>query len=124
MTSEGTKAPEDNRAKSREGLMIRGVVLFNAALIAVSWTRWFSGDAKHVGWADRLFGQIRFGGFRADFLWIVLSTAALGIAFLYFASQSFRSREARVNAMFCLCGIVAFCLFIYRVLTTGVLDFG
>jgi hypothetical protein len=123
MTLAATSATGDKRRR-RRSLTIRSVVLFNAALVAASWSRRFSGDANQVGWVDRLLGQIRLGGFRADFVWIVLSTLALGIAFIYFAPKASQSREARVNAVFCLCGIIAFCLFIYRAFTTGVLDFG
>jgi hypothetical protein len=73
---------------------------------------------------DRVLGNLRLGGFRVDVVWLLLSTAMLGLAFLYFVPQSIRNREARINAAFCLCGVIAFCLFVYRALTTGVLDFG
>ena len=116
--------PDFASAQSRRDSLLRGVASVNLVLVAVSWSRWFSGDAYHLGMVDRLLGWLRLCGFRIDVVWLVLTTAILGVAFLYFAPQSFRSREARINAAFCLCAVVGFCLFVYRALTTGVLDFG
>lgn len=124
MSADTAPTHESQLSRSRESGAIRGIVLFNLAIVATSWSRWFSGDASHVGVVDRVLGNLRLGGFRVDVVWLVLSTGLLAVAFLYFVSQGIRSREARMNAAFCLCGVVAFCLFIYRALTTGVLDFG
>ena len=98
--------------------------MLNILLVAVSWSRWFSGDAEHVGMVDRVLGQLRLGGFRVDVLWLGLTTVVLGLAFLNFVPLALCNREARINAIFCLGGVVAFCLFVYRALTTGVLDLG
>jgi hypothetical protein len=124
MTPETTSAPASQVARSRRSTVLRGLVVFNVALVATSWSRWFSGDADHVGMVDRVLGHLRLGGFRVDVVWLVLSTAMLGLASLYFLSQSIRDREARINVAFCFCGVIGFCLFVYRALTTGVLDFG
>lgn len=77
-----------------------------------------------VGVVDHVLGWLRSGGFRVDFVWLVFTTAILSGAFLYFAPQSIRNREARIHAAFCLCAVVGFCLFVHWALTTGVLDFG
>lgn len=124
MTPETAAAPASQEARSRRSSVLRGVVVLNLTIVAISWSRWFSGDANHLGMVDRLLGHLRLGGFRVDVVWLVLSTVTLGLAFLYFISQSIRDREARINAAFCFFGVVAFCLFVYRALTTGVLDFG
>jgi hypothetical protein len=124
MTSETTSAPASSIACSRRSTVLRGLVVSNVVLVTISWSRWFSGDADHVGMVDRVLGHLRLSGFRVDVVWLVLSTSMLGLAFLYFISQFIRDREARINAAFCFFGVVAFCLFVYRALTTGVLDFG
>jgi hypothetical protein len=124
MTPEAAPAPASQEERSRRSTALRGVVVLNLTIVAISWSRWFSGDADHVGMVDRVLGYLRLGGFRVDVAWLVLSTVMPGLAFLYFASQSIRDREARINAAFCFFGVVAFCLFVYRALTTGVLDFG
>jgi ABC-type transport system involved in cytochrome c biogenesis permease subunit len=124
MNPEAAAIPDSKFLSHRRSAILRGLVVFNIVLVAVSWSRWFSGDARHIGMVDQIIGHLRLGGFRVDVLWLVFTTIFLGIAFLYFASHSLRSREARINAIFCLCGIVGFCLYVYRALTTGVLDFG
>lgn len=124
MTPETSPAPLSELACSRMSMVLRGVVLLNLTIVAISWSSWFSGDAVHVGMVDRVLGHLRLGGCRVDVVWLLLSTAILGLAFLYFVSQSIRDREARINAAFCLCAVIGLCLFVYRALTTGVLDFG
>jgi hypothetical protein len=124
MKSEAASIHVSKFLPHRRSTVLRSIVVFNTMLVAVSWSRWFSGDAGHVGVVDQIIGHLRLGGFRVDVLWLVVSTIFLSVAFLYFASHSLRSREARINAIFCLCGIAGFCLYVYRALTTGVLDFG
>jgi hypothetical protein len=105
-------------------LLIRWVVSLNVLLVILSWFTWFGGNTQHAGVADRIFGQIRFANFRADFVWLIISTGALGFVFFYFLVQARRDRQSIVNALLCLVGIVAFCVYIFRALTNGTLDFG
>ena len=103
---------------------LTAVVGFNLLLIAVSFTAWFSGTEKSLGFADRVFGTARLGGFRADFAWLLLSSAVLFLGLLFFIAGSRRSRIARVNAMLCLANVLAFVLYLYHALVSGLLDFG
>lgn len=82
MTPGTPLAPASELARSRRNVVLRGVALLNLTGIAVSWSRWFSGDAAHVGLVDRILGHLRLGGFRVDVIWLLLSTAILGLAFV------------------------------------------
>jgi hypothetical protein len=102
----------------------RCIVGFNLVLIALSWSAWFEGTATRVGVVDHLFGSFRLGGFRADVVWLVLSTVAIAVAGLLSLLKVRNSQTAQINALLCAVEVLAFCSFVYRILTTGVLDFG
>jgi hypothetical protein len=102
----------------------RLIIAFNLILIALSWSPLFEGTETKVGAVDHLLGAFRLGGFRADVIWLVVSTAGVFLALIVFLIEARRSRTARINALLCVTEILAFCSFIYRILTTGVLDFG
>jgi hypothetical protein len=103
---------------------LTAVVGFNMLLIAVSFTAWFSGTEKTLGFADRAFGKLRFGGFRADFAWLLLTSAVLFLALLFFIVESRKSRVARVNAVLCLAEVLALVAYLYYSLVSGLLDMG
>jgi hypothetical protein len=105
-------------------LLIRIMAAINLLLAGLTWSSWFEGTEDRVGAVDRIFGALRLGGFRIEFVWFVLSSVFLFFAFFYFIVQVRRSRVALVNALFCVAAVSAFCLAIYRVLTSGMLDFG
>jgi hypothetical protein len=104
--------------------LFRSIVGFNLVLIALSWVPWFEGTATNAGAVDHLLGAFRFGGFRVDFVWLVLSTGVIALAGLSFLIEAKSSRTARVNALLCAVEVLAFCAFVYRILFTGALDFG
>jgi hypothetical protein len=104
--------------------LFRVIVAANLVLVALSWWPWFEGTAAKPGVVDHLLGALRLGGFRADFVWLVASTLLIFFALFPFAFEARRSRSARVNALLCVAEILAFCSFVYRVLLSGVLDFG
>jgi hypothetical protein len=104
--------------------IFRAVVAVNLLLVALSWWPWFEGTAAKPGAVDHLLGTLRLGGFRADVVWLVISTLFIFLALFLFLAEARRSRSARANVLLCLAEIVAFGSFVYRVLTTGVLDFG
>ena len=122
---------EDYRAKnttSRElhnkaDLLLRAIVAVNLLLVALSWSTWFEGSEHQIGAADRLFGWFRFGGFRGDLVWLFFSTSVLSFLFVHFLIKAKETPHARASAIF-LAGIIAFCLFMYRTLTGGLLYFG
>jgi hypothetical protein len=101
-------------------LLVRVVVSFNLLLIALGFT-------ENAEWGDlpeELFGPLRFGGFRFDFVWLCFSTTALFFAAFFFAALYGESKAARVNAGFCIAGLLAFCIYIFFALFSGVLYFG
>jgi hypothetical protein len=100
------------------------VAVANLLLIWLSWIPWFGGTAQHAGIVDKLLGHIRFGGFRADFVWLCLSTVALFLAALFFILRSRTSRDARISAALCAAAVLSFVLYIWHALFSGVLDFG
>ncbi|MBB5061428.1 phosphoglycerol transferase MdoB-like AlkP superfamily enzyme [Granulicella aggregans] len=102
----------------------RCIIGFNLVRIALSWSAWFEGNATRVGAVDHLFGSFRLGGFRADVVWLVLSTLAIALAGLLSLLKVRNSQKARIDALLCAVEVLAFCSFVYRILTTGVLDFG
>jgi hypothetical protein len=103
---------------------LAAVVGFNMLLMSVSFTAWFSGTEKSLGIADRAFGKVRFGGFRADFAWLLLTSAVLFLGLLFFIVESRKSRVARGNAVLCLADVLAFVLYLYHGLVYGFLYFG
>ena len=105
-------------------IFLRSIIGFNFILIALSWSPWFEGNDTRVGAVDHLLGAFRLGGFRADFIWLVLSTGIIALAGLSFLLKVRSSRAARINALLCAAEILAFGSFVYRILTTGILDFG
>ena len=104
--------------------IMRGTIVFNLALVALSWWPWFEGTAVRPGAVDHLLGAFRLGGFRADLVWLVVSTLFIFFALFPFLFKARTSRFARTNALLCFAEIIAFCLFVYRILSSGVLDFG
>lgn len=105
-------------------LLLRGAIIVSLVLVAFSFSLWFSGTAEKAGEADRLFGSLRFAGFRADFVWVLLTTLASSVAFIPLAIAARRERVARITAALCIGQMAGFCLFIYQVLHSGTLDFG
>ena len=108
----------------RKLIVFRCIVGFNLGLIGLSWSPWFEGTATTLGAADRWFGAFRLGGWRADVVWLVLSTVAIALIGLSIVFKAKNSRAVRIDLLLCAAGFLAFCSFVYRILTAGVLDFG
>ena len=104
--------------------VLRFVVGFNLVLIALSWWPWFEGTPTRVGAVDLLLGSFRLGGFRADVVWLFLSTAFIAVSGIGCIRRAGSDPLSRINVLLCLIEVVAFCSLVYRVVTTGVLDFG
>jgi hypothetical protein len=109
---------------SRFNLFFRTVIAANMLLIALSWLPWFEGTATKLGVVDHLLGGLRLGGFRADFVWLLLSTIAACFALILFLMQASTNRATRINAYLCGLEILAFCSYMNHVVATGVLNFG
>ncbi|WP_348267706.1 hypothetical protein P8936_00325 [Edaphobacter paludis] len=84
----------------------------------------FEGSEQKIGVADRLFGWLRLCGFRADLVWLFFSTIVLAFTFISFLIKAKENPAAQVNTVLCLAGVLAFCLFAYHVVTSGLLYFG
>jgi hypothetical protein len=120
------------RSSSRDGIVpsslfgaiIRGVIAVNLIMVSLSWWPWFEGTATKPGEVDRLLSSVRLGGFRADFVWLMISTLFIFLAVFFFLKDARRSGSARITTALCVLEILAFCSFVYRALTSGLLDFG
>ena len=66
------------------GWIICAVIAVNFILFVLTFVPAFSGFGEQPGLADRLLGNYRFGGWRADVVWVFASTVAiliLGLAY-------------------------------------------
>ena len=104
--------------------VFRGIVVLNVILVALLWWPWFGGTAERVGEVDRLLNPFRVGGFRADCVWLVFSTFLIAVSLFVSLSKARASGTARVNVYLCLIELFAFCSFVYRIVSSGLLDFG
>src|ERR1700733_5586592 len=56
------------------GWSFRGLLAVNYALFVLTFIPAFSGIGRNPGLADRLLGNYRFGGWRADVVWMCASS--------------------------------------------------
>ena len=103
--------------------LLRGVVAINLLRLSLGWSTWFEGDVNHAGMADRLFPN-HGGGFRDDFLWLIVTTLMIFIAFFWKLPRLRTSRTARINALLCAVEVIGFVFYVRHALLTGVLYFG
>ena len=54
--------------------VLRGVLAVNFILLILSFIPTFSGIGSEPGLADRLWGNLRLAGWRADVVWMCVST--------------------------------------------------
>jgi hypothetical protein len=111
-------APEAG-SQSISTYIFRALIAVNAIRFALSFAPKFEGTANSPGWIDNVLGAHRLGGFRIDFLWIVLSTILI-----FFAGFHFLVRRRTVDALLCFLWTLAFFVFIHHLILIGVLDFG
>ena len=57
--------------------LIRGLLAINVALFILTFIPAFSGVGQGPGVADRLWGSVRFGGWRADVVWMLVSSIVI-----------------------------------------------
>jgi hypothetical protein len=105
-------------------IVLRAVIVLNFIRFALSFLPWFEGTEKSAGFADQLFNPRHTDGFRSDFLWLIFSTLYVFFAMVVFVPEFRREAMARMNIYLSFAWIVAFLIYIYRALITGVLDFG
>ena len=114
----------DRRSGRLVAWLFRGVITLNFLRLGLSFWPWFEGTAGSVGECDRLFGDLRWGGFRIDFLWLTASTLVIFVAIFPFCSLSKLDRRARLDAFLCGAWTVGYVVYLGRALATGLLDFG
>jgi hypothetical protein len=76
------------------GWILRALLALNFALFLLTFVPAFSGIGPEAGLADRLWGNYRFGGWRADVVWMCGSTMFLLAAGLVWIS---RNRSAKIT---------------------------
>ena len=103
--------------------IIRSIVAVNFVRFLLAFVPSFEGTDKSVGAADTIFAW-RMAGFRADFVWLVVSTILVFLAGVYFIFRIKEDRTAKTDVILCAAWVVAFIIYIARTLFTGVLDFG
>jgi hypothetical protein len=106
----------------RAGVVIRGVVVLNYVLFGLAWCPWFWGSDAHWKVSDQLFGQVRVGNIRVDFLWMTVSTLGLALAMVVCWMKLRTSQGLRANLYFCTAGVLGFFLFVYFSLTVPALN--
>jgi hypothetical protein len=104
--------------------LFRIIAFGNVLLAALTWSTWFEGNEKHAGFADHLFASLRFSGFRADFVWIVLSIPLFLVGSIFFFVLGKQIRATRIDACLSLIAALANCAAIYHMLFSGLLYFG
>ena len=84
------------------GWIIRALLAVNFALFLLTFIPAFSGIGAEPGLADRLWGNYRFDGWRADVVWMCASTMFIFATGLMWIRKN---RSARIT-------IIAFCLWL------------
>jgi hypothetical protein len=109
--------PTVGKDTHRFGLgLLRGVLYINFVLFALLFTECFLGNNHRPGVLDWLFGAIRLGGFRADVVWVIVSSIAIFFS-MFFSSKRFRvDRYSKENMFLCRAWLVAFFFYIALVL--------
>ena len=114
----------EGRAVGVVTVILRTVIGLNFVRYALSFSPWFEGSASVPGLADRLFNPNHTNGFRADFIWLALSTVLIFFAMFGFVPSFKDSQRSRVNVYLSLAWVAAFVFYLWRMLYGGELDFG
>jgi hypothetical protein len=115
--------PSKNKIARPIGILVRIVACVNILLCVLSWFSWYEGSAVTFGFAEEVFGTLRGGGFRADTLWLMVTSFLLFLGLIYYLAIWKRSRTAKVNAVFCVVALGMFCLTVVHLVRSGLLDF-
>lgn len=87
---------------------LRGIVVVNAALLALLFVPAFSGVGAAPGMADRLWGDVRLGGWRADVVWVAASSVFVAIAAFTLPDTDAISRTTRRFCRAWLVGVLVY----------------
>jgi hypothetical protein len=116
--------PEQKHYVRVHALILRAILAVNWVLFVLSFWPRYAGTAINRGLADEWFGMRDLGGFRADFVWLGISTLMAAVAFFFFFDE--RKSDARAHVDILLCGgwVIACFVMVYHMAHTGILDFG
>jgi hypothetical protein len=103
---------------------VRTILVIDFVLFGLSFWPRFEGSPPRQGFAEQLFGNLTLGGFRCDFVWLVLSTLVVLIAAVFFKVKSRKNSGLENDAYFCIAWVVAFVVYLVKAVVTGELYFG
>jgi len=95
--------------------VIRAMIALDLFLILLAWFHWFEGSDGAPGAVDALFGSMRLGGFRADVVWLVGSSVAIGLSIPFLMDLMSSTRKATV--LLCVVELPAFTVYLHRLFT-------
>lgn len=95
--------------------LLRSILLANLVLLGLSFVPAFSGVGERPGLADRLWGEIRFGGWRADVAWMFGSTLLLLTAGVVLRTREPGARQQ--TSMLCVLWLPCFVLYMFYVVS-------
>jgi hypothetical protein len=101
--------------------VLRVVIALNFIRFALSFLPWFEGTATQPGLADEVFGRYRIGGFRADFVWLIVSTVVILCSMPYVLRMSKRGPKTKVDLYLCFALMIVFLWFVVKAVLSGVL---
>lgn len=119
MNTSEVSSPKTQNALKIALVMLHGVIVLNFILYGLSLSSWFEGSADKAGFVDHLLGAYRLGGFRADCVWLFFSTILIFFVLLFFLSYVRKNRTARLTALLCVAAVVAFFMFVVRMVVGG-----
>lgn len=95
--------------------LLRGVFAVNVVLLGLSFLPAFSGSGATPGLADRMWGEIRLAGWRADIVWMCVSTLGLFVSGVLLRSR--RPGARRTTFTLCVCWLPCFGVYVVYVLS-------
>src|SRR4051812_41120029 len=108
MSQTAPDGPSSDRVTTRDWFF-RGLVVVNLTLLVLIFVPTFSGIGSNApGLADRVGGKIRLAGWRADVVWVCVSTMCILLAAVGPASERGISRLTSV-----LCRLWIGCFVVY-----------
>lgn len=110
--------------QDRWSLYARILLAANTALLVLSFVPWFAGNPNAAGVADQMFGNLRFGGFRFDVVWLVLAFIATAI-WTYLNLVDMKDNPShRLNALLGAAWCAGFIYYVHHIFTSGLLYMG
>lgn len=96
-------------------MVLRSIAALNLSLILLMCCVWYEGTLGAPGISSAFFGRFRVGGFRADEMWLAVSTIVLFTAMPLVVKTTSPTRK--LTALICFAEYLAFSLFVYRFVT-------